>query len=75
MPRRKSDPSLSAQQMEDEANRFACELLMPYDQLMEDIKGVDLTDDAAWKTLASKYQVPVATMALHVGILLMEDGL
>ena len=57
--------------MEQEANRFACELLMPFDMLVSDVKAakLDLTDDAALGKLAKKYAVPVGVLAFHLGVL------
>lgn len=50
-----------------EANLFALELLMPFDWIVKDAAGVDLTDDAAIEKLAKKYGVPAATMAIRIG--------
>lgn len=61
--------------IEAEANMFACELLMPYEQLKADLHGVDFTDDRALGKVAAKYGVPLATMAMHVGLLRMVGDL
>ncbi len=59
------DPTPS--EMEDEANLFALELLMPFDWIVRDAAGIDLTDDKAVEKLAKKYAVPTATMAIRIG--------
>jgi len=53
--------------IEEEANEFAMELLMPSEWLARDAGDLDLTDDIAVATLAKKYQVPAATLAFRVG--------
>lgn len=63
---------------EIEANAFAMELLMPFDWIVRDAVGIDLTDDAAVAKLAKRYQVPTVTMAARIGevreILQAEQG-
>ncbi len=57
-------------QMDQEANAFAMELLMPADWLRADIEkmgGIDLTDDAALAKLAKKYRVSPQVMAIRIG--------
>jgi len=59
--------------MEEEANAFALELLMPSALLRADIAkmgGVDLTDDNAVERLAKRYRVPVAAMVMQLATVL-----
>jgi|GEM_PF-6840777 len=58
--------------MEIEANAFAMELLMPFDWIIRDAVGIDLTDEAAVAKLAKKYRVPAVTMAVRIGGLRAE---
>lgn len=53
--------------MDQEADDFAMELLMPEHFLREDMKGVDIADDRSVARLANKYRVPAATMAIRIG--------
>ena len=57
-------------QMDQEANAFAMELLMPADWLRADIAklgGIDIEDDAALAKLAKKYRVSPQVMAIRIG--------
>ena len=53
---------------EIEANRFAAELLMPFDMIMSDLKerGFDVEDEQELKELAHKYQVSVQALTLRI---------
>lgn len=53
-------------QMEHEANLFAMELLMPFDFVVKDMKGLDLTDDQEIERLANRYRVPRGVMAMRI---------
>lgn len=52
--------------MEHEANIFAMELLMPFDLVVQDMKGLDLTDDQELEKLATRYRVPRGVMAMRI---------
>lgn len=54
-------------QMHAEANMFALEILIPFEFIIKDGRGVDIADDEAVKRLADKYKVPAAVMALRLG--------
>lgn len=61
---------MSASEMDQEANAFACALLMPRDWLLADIEamgGIDCDDNAAVSRLAKKYRVTSAQMILRIG--------
>lgn len=61
--------------MEDQANAFAFELLMPADWLRRDVAemgGVDIENDAAIARLAKRYRVSVQVMTLRLGQLMAE---
>lgn len=53
---------------EIEANRFAAELLMPFDMIMADIheSGIDVENEQELKELALKYQVSVQALTHRV---------
>lgn len=53
--------------IEAEANAFAMELLMPFEWLAQDCRGVDVSDENAIAKLAKKYQVAPTVMALRIG--------
>lgn len=53
--------------MEAEANAFAMELLMPFDWLAADCKGIDVSDEKAVAKLAAKYRVAPTVMAMRIG--------
>lgn len=73
----KPKPEKSLADINAEANRFARELLMPFDWLVEDVKAMrlDITDDAAMAKLAKKYAVPIGVLAFHLGELQAEGSL
>jgi Zn-dependent peptidase ImmA (M78 family) len=53
---------------EIEANRFAAELLMPYDMIMNDIVDyeIDMEGEETFKVLAEKYEVSVQAMTHRI---------
>jgi len=53
--------------MEAEANAFAMELLMPFDWVLKDCQGVDVSDERAVAKMASKYRVAPTVMAMRIG--------
>jgi Zn-dependent peptidase ImmA (M78 family) len=53
-------------QMEHEANIFAMELLMPFDFVVKDIQGLDLTDDQEIDKMANRYRVPRGVIAMRI---------
>lgn len=53
--------------MEAEANAFAMELLMPFDWVVRDCQGLDVSDERAVAKLASKYKVAPTVMAMRIG--------
>ena len=55
---------------EIEANRFAAELLMPYDMIADDIIDIDIEDDEELKELAEKYQVSGQALTHRINDLL-----
>lgn len=57
---------------EIEANRFAAELLMPYDSLLADLQDsdIDIEDDTQLKELAERYQVSVQALTHRITNLL-----
>lgn len=56
--------------MEDEANVFACLLLMPKEMIEEDLKQpMDLGSDDYMKELAKKYQVPLTALMFRMRLL------
>ncbi|MXW19490.1 MAG: ImmA/IrrE family metallo-endopeptidase [Gammaproteobacteria bacterium] len=55
---------------EIEANRFAAELLMPLDRLLDDISEFDIEDDKALKELADRYAVSVQALTHRINNLL-----
>ena len=59
---------MNMRRMEQEANAFAMELLMPESFLRKGIEagGVDLFDIQAVEKLARKYRVPPAAMAARL---------
>ncbi len=63
-------------QDEDEANRFAMELLMPYKMMMDDLKDVkylDIESNSLVKKLAGKYQVSEQLMLMRI-LQLKKEG-
>jgi len=57
----------SVERMENEANAFAMELLMPFDWIVRDARGLDLCDERAVEKLAKKYRVATTVMAVRIG--------
>ena len=55
---------------EIEANRFAAELLMPYDMILDDIIEFDIEDDEDLEQLAAKYRVSVQALTYRINNLL-----
>ena len=57
---------------EIEANRFAAELLMPFDLIMRELRdnSIDVEDENQIKLLADKYEVSVQAMTLRLAKLL-----
>lgn len=53
---------------EMEANRFAAELLMPYDMLMTDLEGqeIDMEDAKDVEILAERYKVSIQAMTFRL---------
>lgn len=70
--RRDEMSSMAIDPDEIEANRFAAELLMPYDLIMADLKGrqIDIEDDSQIRELADKYGVSAQSMTLRLTNLL-----
>ncbi len=64
--------SLAVDPDEIEANRFAAELLMPFDMIMADLeeRGFDVEDEQELKELARKYQVSVQALTLRINNIL-----
>ena len=64
------------QRMETEANRFAMELLMPWDWLVADIEAMklDVENDEQVAKLAKRYGVSVQVMTLRIGEILRDKG-
>lgn len=62
--------------MEQEANLFAMELLMPAEWLRADVQklgGVDIEDTNTIHKLAKKYRVSDSVMVLRLGQLSMDN--
>ena len=55
---------------EIEANRFAAELLMPHDMILDDIIEFDIEEDEGLEALAAKYQVSVQALTYRINNLL-----
>ena len=66
--RRNGVSSLAVDPDEIEANRFAAELLMPYDMILADLeeRGFDIEDEQELKELAHKYQVSPQAMTHRI---------
>lgn len=56
-----------SQRMDDEANAFALELLMPEAWIRRDASGIDLFDEVGIAKLAKRYKVSPALMAFRIG--------
>lgn len=68
-----TNPVAPQSTIEDEANAFAMELLMPTDWLLADVRtmgGFDICDDEKIAKLAVKYKVPVTLLTLRLGMLM-----
>ena len=57
---------------EIEANRFAAELLMPYNLILNDIIEFDIEDDEDLEELAAKYRVSVQALTYRINNLLIN---
>lgn len=59
---------------EIEANRFAAELLMPYDMLVKDLskKWIDIENEAEIQKLSNKYKVSRQAMTFRIQNLLQD---
>jgi Zn-dependent peptidase ImmA (M78 family) len=57
--RRDANSSLAIDHLEIEANRFAAELLMPFDMLVKDLaeRNIDVEDEETLRPLARRYRV------------------
>ena len=66
--RRDAVSSQATDPNEIEANRFAAELLMPYELLLSDIVDsmIDVEDDQELKRLASRYEVSVQALTHRI---------
>ena len=65
---RDGNSSLASNAEEIEANRFAAELLMPYEMIMGDLSGaeLDIEDEEAVKRLCERYRVSLQTLTLRI---------
>lgn len=67
------EEKMSDREMQEEANAFAMELLMPTDWLRADLAkmgGVDIENGAAVERLAKRYRVSNSIMAIRIGQLI-----
>lgn len=66
--RRDGASSQATDAEEIEANRFAAELLMPYDMIVEDLvnSAPDIEDEAELRTLANRYGVSLQALTLRI---------
>lgn len=66
--RRGAVSSLAIDPEEIDANRFAAELLMPYDMLLADLpdRNIDVENEDELKPLARKYQVSLQAMTQRI---------
>ena len=66
--RRDGVSSQSTDAEEIEANRFAAELLMPYDMIMKDLAtyALDIEDETELRILADKYGVSLQALTLRI---------
>ena len=74
---RRDEVSSQATDAEEiEANRFAAELLMPYEMIMEDLleSDLDIEDEAELRDLAERYGVSLQAMTLRLRSV-FEDAL
>ena len=72
--RRDEVSSQAIDHKEIEANRFAAELLMPYDMIMSDLVeyDIDIEDEEELRGLADKYQVSVQALTHRITNLLND---
>lgn len=72
--RRDAVSSQAVDPEEVEANRFAAELLMPYDMVMNDLieYDIDMESEVELKELADKYEVSVQAMTHRITNLLRD---
>jgi Zn-dependent peptidase ImmA (M78 family) len=70
--RRDEVSSLAVDPDEIEANRFAAELLMPFDMIMSDLheRSIDVENEQELKELAQRYQVSVQALTHRITSLL-----
>lgn len=70
--RRDETSSRAVDPDEIEANRFAAELLMPYEMIMEDllVQDIDVENENELKELARRYQASVQSLTIRVTNLL-----
>ena len=74
---RRDEVSSQAIDVEEmEANRFAAELLMPYDMIVEDLMGsaLDIEDEGALRELGERYRVSMQALTLRLRSV-FEDAL
>lgn len=74
---RRDEVSSQATDVEEiEANRFAAELLMPYDMIIDDLtrSALDIEDEAALKELSERYRVSLQALTLRLRSV-FEDAL
>lgn len=74
---RNETSSLAVDPDEIEANRFAAEILMPYDLICADLKsmpGFDFENDDTISELANKYKVSAQAMSFRVNTVLSFWG-
>lgn len=71
---RNKDSSKANNPEEIEANRFAAELLMPYEMIMSDLEKyeIDMEDENQLKELADKYEVSVQALTHRITYLLRQ---
>lgn len=74
--RRDEKSSMATDPDEIEANRFAAELLMPFELMKADLVGrmIDVEDDNQIRELAEKYGVSAQAMTLRVTYMLNLSG-
>ena len=74
--RRDGASSQATDAEEIEANRFAAELLMPYDMIMKDLVtyAPDIEDEAELRVLANRYGVSLQALTLRIRSV-VEDAL